>query len=81
MYPTSCVPIIMISAKSKEEHIVEGLVAGSNDYVVKPFGRQEILARISAHLRFRDSAFKAGAMAGGEEVAYGARHHGRWGRG
>ena len=61
----SCVPIIMISAKSKEEHIVEGLVAGSNDYVVKPFGRQEILARISAHLRFRDAAFKAGEMVGG----------------
>jgi DNA-binding response OmpR family regulator len=29
----------MVSAKSKEENIVEGLVAGSNDYLVKPFGR------------------------------------------
>ncbi|KAJ9520327.1 hypothetical protein QJQ45_030203, partial [Haematococcus lacustris] len=64
LYPLSCIPVIMISAKSKEEHIVEGLAAGSNDYVVKPFGRQEILARISAHLRFRDSVYQAGEMAG-----------------
>ncbi|KAG2482178.1 hypothetical protein HYH03_018877 [Edaphochlamys debaryana] len=64
MYPLSCIPVIMISAKSKEEHIVEGLAAGSNDYVVKPFGRQEILARIAAHLRFRDTVYQAGEMAG-----------------
>ncbi|PNW86121.1 hypothetical protein CHLRE_02g074150v5 [Chlamydomonas reinhardtii] len=64
MYPLSCIPVIMISAKSKEEHIVEGLAAGSNDYVVKPFGRQEILARIAAHLRFRDTVYQAGEIAG-----------------
>lgn len=58
MFPLACTPVIMISAKSKEEHIVEGLAAGSNDYVVKPFGRQEILARIAAHLRFRDTVFE-----------------------
>jgi DNA-binding response OmpR family regulator len=29
LYPLSCIPIIMVSAKSKEEHIVEGLAAGS----------------------------------------------------
>ncbi len=62
MHPYSCIPIIMVSAKSKEEHIVEGLAAGSNDYVVKPFGRQEILARITSHVRFRDSVYNAGAL-------------------
>ena len=60
LYPYSCIPVIMVSAKSKEEHVVEGLTAGSNDYVVKPFGRQEILARITAHLRFRDNVYEAG---------------------
>ena len=40
LYPYSCIPIIMVSAKSKEEHVIEGFAAGSNDYVVKPFGRQ-----------------------------------------
>jgi DNA-binding response OmpR family regulator len=29
----------MVSAKSKEEHVVEGFTSGSNDYMVKPFGR------------------------------------------
>lgn len=40
LYPNSCMPVIMISAKNKEENIVEGLASGSNDYVSKPFGRQ-----------------------------------------
>eukprot|EP00798_Chlamydomonas_sp_ICE-L_P011401 gene11401-12104_t len=38
MHPLACIPVIMVSAKSKEEHIVEGLGAGCNDYVVKPLG-------------------------------------------
>ncbi len=38
--PLACVPVIMISAKGKEENIVEGLQSGSNDYLIKPFGRQ-----------------------------------------
>lgn len=50
MYPLSCIPVIMISAKSKEEHIVEGLAAGSNDYVVKPFGRQVGCTQVSVKL-------------------------------
>ena len=60
----NCIPIIMVSAKSKEENIVEGLLSGSNDYLVKPFGRQEILARIQSHLRFRDAVWRAGDLAG-----------------
>lgn len=34
LYPNSGTPIVMISAKRKEEDIVEGLTAGANDYVV-----------------------------------------------
>jgi PleD family two-component response regulator len=33
-YPLACIPVIMISAKSNEENIVEGLNSGSVDYVV-----------------------------------------------
>ena len=64
----------MVSAKRAEEHIVEGLSSGSNDYIVKPFGRKEILARVAAHLEFRDSVYKAGEEAG--EVDCGG---GGWG--
>jgi two-component system, OmpR family, response regulator VicR len=41
----------MVSASHQEKNIVEGLACGANDYVTKPFGSKEILARISAHLR------------------------------
>jgi DNA-binding response OmpR family regulator len=51
MFPQVAVPIIMVSARSKEEHIVEGLCVGCNDYVTKPFKAKELLARIDSHLK------------------------------
>ena len=44
------VPVIMLSAKSQENDIVQALDAGANDYVVKPFQPMELLARIKRHL-------------------------------
>jgi len=40
------VPIIMLTAKSQERHIVRALDDGANDYVVKPFRPGELMARI-----------------------------------
>src|ERR1700712_1453220 len=45
------VPVIMLTAASTELEKVRGLKAGADDYVTKPFGRQELLARIDAILR------------------------------
>ncbi len=45
------VPIILLSARAGEESRVEGLEAGADDYLVKPFGARELLARVDAHLR------------------------------
>jgi len=42
----SQVPIIMLTAKSTEQHIVRALDNGANDYVVKPFRPGELMARI-----------------------------------
>mmetsp|Transcript_39530 Transcript_39530/g.95409 ORF Transcript_39530/g.95409 Transcript_39530/m.95409 type:complete len:1607 (-) Transcript_39530:300-5120(-) len=50
-YPTATVPIIMISAKSNPENILQGFSSGCIDYVCKPFSRHELLARINAQLR------------------------------
>lgn len=53
------IPVIMLSARAGEEARIEGLDAGADDYLVKPFTAREMLARISAHLRFarlRDEA-------------------------
>ena len=48
---TSDVPLIVLSVKSEERIKVEALDAGADDYVTKPFGMDELLARIRAALR------------------------------
>jgi DNA-binding response OmpR family regulator len=45
------VPVLMLTARGDELERVRGLHAGADDYVVKPFGRQELLARVQALLR------------------------------
>ena len=45
------VPIVILSVRSAESDKVEALDAGADDYVVKPFGEKEVLARIRAALR------------------------------
>jgi DNA-binding response OmpR family regulator len=47
----SDVPVVMLTARSEELEKTRGLRAGADDYVTKPFGRQELLARVEAHLR------------------------------
>ncbi|HZS31167.1 MAG TPA: response regulator transcription factor [Gaiellaceae bacterium] len=47
----SDVPVILLTARSGEIDKVRGFRAGADDYVVKPFGRQELLARVEALLR------------------------------
>jgi DNA-binding response OmpR family regulator len=47
----SDVPVLMLTARGDELERVRGLQAGADDYVVKPFGRQELLARVQAILR------------------------------
>ncbi|MDY6902856.1 MAG: response regulator transcription factor [Cyanobacteriota bacterium] len=49
----SKIPIILLTAKDEVSSRVEGLDAGADDYVVKPFSIEELLARIRAHLRRR----------------------------
>jgi DNA-binding response OmpR family regulator len=45
------VPVLMLTARGAELERVRGLKAGADDYVVKPFGRQELVARVQALLR------------------------------
>lgn len=51
----SGVPIVMLTAKSDTTDVVDGLEAGADDYVAKPFKTQELLARIKTRLRRRVS--------------------------
>ena len=70
---TSDVPIIVLTGETDELAKVEALDAGADDYVTKPFGRQELLARIRAVMR-RGST---GAAEGASGVGGGERRVGR----
>ncbi|HUA90027.1 MAG TPA: ATP-binding protein, partial [Steroidobacteraceae bacterium] len=51
---TRQLPVILLSARAGEESAVEGLDAGADDYLVKPFSARELLARVRAHLSLAD---------------------------
>jgi DNA-binding response OmpR family regulator len=55
----SDVPVVMLTARASELEKVRGLRAGADDYVTKPFGRQELLARAQALLRRADGLGRA----------------------
>ena len=48
---SSAIPVLVLSVREHERSKVEALDAGADDYVTKPFGIQELLARVRAHLR------------------------------
>jgi two-component system KDP operon response regulator KdpE len=61
----SSISIIVVSKRSDEDAIVEALDLGADDYLTKPFGTQELFARIRASLRHRNAAsqiLRAGAL-------------------
>jgi two-component system, OmpR family, response regulator MprA len=74
------VPILMLTARDALEARVEGLDSGADDYLVKPFERQELLARLRALLRRRPPRGSASVVVGDlalnpdtHEVARGER--------
>jgi len=64
---TSRVPIIMLTVRGAEKDKVRALDAGADDYIVKPFGIQELLARIRVALR-RSSTDAAGMAISSKEL-------------
>jgi two-component system KDP operon response regulator KdpE len=56
----SDMPVIVLSARSTEDDKISALDAGADDYLVKPFGAGELLARVRAHLRRRAGSGAAG---------------------
>jgi PAS domain S-box-containing protein len=52
---TSTVPVVMLSARAGEEARIEGLEAGADDYLVKPFSARELIARVNTQLRFAEA--------------------------
>ena len=50
----SDIPIIMVTAKVEEDHIIKGLSLGADDYITKPFRPKQLVARVAAVLRRYD---------------------------
>ena len=67
------VPIIMLTAKGQEEDIIRGLELGADDYVTKPFGIRELLARAAAFLRRRSAGLCEMHLFGNCRLDLGAR--------
>lgn len=74
---TRGIPIVMLTAKAEEGDAVLGLGVGADDYVKKPFGVKELVARVKALLR-RDSragdAGEEGVVRAGDVVIDAVRH-------
>ena len=75
----SLTPIIVLSARTNESDKVAALDAGANDYITKPFGSGELLARVRAALRNNRFSAEKGRLPGGRfslkemEIDYDAR--------
>jgi signal transduction histidine kinase/DNA-binding response OmpR family regulator len=63
---TRAIPIVMLSARAGEESRIEGLLAGADDYLVKPFSARELIARVRTHLELsrlrREATFHASRL-------------------
>ncbi len=71
---TRTLPIVMLTAKDTEYDRVEGLDAGADDYISKPFGMMELTARIRAVLRRSEQTQEVSALACGEIRLWPEKH-------
>ncbi|MFN8473688.1 MAG: chemotaxis protein CheB [Anaerolineae bacterium] len=46
----AALPVVLVTARAEEEAAIEGMMAGADDYIAKPFGARELIARVSAQL-------------------------------
>ena len=67
---TTAVPIIVLSARTQESDKVSALDLGANDYITKPFGTDELLARVRAALRNSRYSAESGALSGGKYILH-----------
>jgi PAS domain S-box-containing protein len=65
---TRTIPIILLSARAGEESRVEGLDAGADDYLVKPFSARELIARVQTHIQLARVRREAGQAIRESEV-------------
>ena len=67
---TRAIPVILLSARAGEESRVEGLDAGADDYLIKPFGARELLARVHTNLHMAEVRRSAAAQVSASEARF-----------
>lgn len=67
----SLTPVIVLSARTDEKDKVDALDLGANDYITKPFGSNELLARVRSTLRVTTHRMEDGRLPGGKFEASG----------
>jgi len=65
---TRALPVIMLTAKTHEDNVIQGLEAGADDYMTKPFAPKELIARMKALLRRTSSDQSGSALKAGDLV-------------
>jgi DNA-binding response OmpR family regulator len=66
------VPVLMLTARDEESDVLAGLAAGADDYLTKPFGMRELVARVAALLRRVDRAPVVARERGTRALSVGA---------
>ncbi len=61
-YDAKDLPVLLLTAKNREEDLIEGFKRGASDYIVKPFLKGELVARLGHHLRILDQARDIGEL-------------------
>jgi len=74
-------PVILLTARGEVEQKVEGLDLGANDYMVKPFSFEELMARVRAQLRRPEQREAAGLEVGDLKLDFRTREVERGGKG
>jgi DNA-binding response OmpR family regulator len=72
------VPILMLTARRQVEDRVEGLDAGADDYLVKPFAFSELLARVRSLLRWPREQKQSGQLLAAGDVTLDPHRHVAW---
>ena len=65
---TATIPVVVVSARAGEESSIEGLEAGADDYLVKPFSARELVARVQVNLELARLRAEAGRLSALEDV-------------
>lgn len=70
LYPAHELPVVMLTAKNQISDLVTGFHFGANDYMTKPFSKDELLTRIRAHLRLSKTSHSYGRFVPNEYLRF-----------